>query len=365
MKIRDIIKSLELIAPLSLQEDYDNAGLLVGNSETICTGIIVSLDVTEAIIDEAVQKNCNLIVSHHPIIFKGLKKLNGNNYVERTVISAIQNNISIYAIHTNLDNILEGVNKKLAEKLDLKNCKVLLPKENTLKKLVTFSPKKNAEEVRNALFEAGAGAIGNYGECSFNAEGKGTFKPYAGSDPFVGNIGERHTENETRIEVIFPGFLQNKIVSSLKEAHPYEEVAYDIYGLENQREDIGSGLVGDLTEPLSEEELLKNIKREFNLSVIKHTKLLNKRISKVALCGGAGFFLLRDAIATGAEAYITSDVKYHEFFDSENKILLADIGHYESEQFTTDLLAEILQKKLPNFAVLKTEITTNPVNYFI
>ena len=240
-----------------------------------------------------------------------------------------------------------------------------MPKENTLKKLVTFSPRKNAEEVRNALFEAGAGAIGNYGECSFNAEGKGTFKPYAGSDPFVGNIGERHTENETRIEVIFPGFLQDKIVSSLKEAHPYEEVAYDIYGLENQREDIGSGLVGDLTEPLSEEELLKNIKREFNLSVIKHTKLLNKRISKVALCGGAGFFLLRDAIATGAEAYITSDVKYHEFFDSENKILLADIGHYESEQFTTDLLAEILQKKLPNFAVLKTEITTNPVNYFI
>ncbi len=365
MKIRDIIKSLEKIAPLSLQENYDNAGLLVGDNETICTGIIVSLDVTEAVIDEAIEKNCNMVIAHHPIIFKGLKKLNGNNYVERTVISAIKNNISIYAIHTNLDNILEGVNRKLAEKLNLTNCKVLLPKENTLKKLVTFVPKKNAEEIRNALFEAGAGSIGNYGECSFNIEGKGTFKPLPGSDPFVGKIGERHTENESGIEVIFPAYLQNKIISSMKKAHPYEEVAYDIYKLENEQEDIGSGLVGELDEPLSEEELLNNIKKTFHLSVIKHTKFLNKRISKVALCGGSGFFLLSKAIATGAEAYITADIKYHEFFDSENKILLADIGHYESEQFTIDLLVEILQKKLPNFAVLKTEITTNPVNYFI
>jgi len=365
MKINEILKSLEAFAPRSLQESYDNAGLLVGNSEINCTGILISLDVTEAVVEEALEKNCNLIVAHHPIIFKGLKKLNGSNYVERTVISAIKNNVAIYAIHTNLDNILEGVNKKLAEKLGLKNCKVLLPKEETLKKLVTFSPVKNAEKVRDALFKAGAGAIGNYGECSFNMEGKGTFKPYEQSDPYVGKIGQRHTENESRIEVIFSEFLQDEIVKSLKEAHPYEEVAYDIYSLENNREDIGSGLAGELSEPVPEEELLKNIKKAFGLSVIKHTKLLGRKISKVALCGGAGFFLLPNAMATGADVYITSDIKYHEFFDADGKILLADIGHFESEQFTIELIAEILQQKFHNFAVLKTEIITNPVSYYI
>ena len=364
MKINDVIKSLENIAPLSLQESYDNAGLIIGNPEDECTGIITSLDVTEAIIKEAIQKKCNLIVAHHPLIFKGLKKLNGENYVERTVIAAIKNNIAIYAIHTNLDNIIEGVNKKIAEKLNLQNCRVLLPKEGTLKKLVTFSPRENVDEVRNALFEAGAGAIGKYDECSFNLEGKGTFKANEGSDPYVGKIGERHTESETRIEVIFPGFLQYQIVKSLKEVHPYEEVAYDIYALENQRDDIGSGLIGEFPESISEEELLKLLKSTFGLSVVKHTPFLEKKISKVALCGGAGFFLLPNSIAAGAQVYITSDIKYHEFFDADNKILLADIGHYESEQFTIGLIAELLQQKFPNFAVLKTEIITNPVHYY-
>lgn len=365
MKINEIIKCLENMAPLSLQESYDNAGLIIGNSETECTGIITSLDVTEAVIEEALKKNCNLIVAHHPIIFKGLKKLNGKNYVERTVISAIKNNIAIYAIHTNLDNIIEGVNKRLAEKLQLKNCKVLLPKEGTLKKLITFSPQKNVEEVRNALFKAGAGAIGKYDECSFNLEGKGTFKANEGSDPFVGKIGERHTENETRIEVIFPSFLQSQIVNTLKEAHPYEEVAYDIYSLDNYHNDIGSGLFGEVPESIFEEDLLKLLKKEFGLSVIKHSPFLQKKITKVALCGGSGFFLLPDAIAASAQVYITSDIKYHEFFDADSRILLADIGHYESEQFTIDLIAEFLQQKFPNFAVLKTEIFTNPVNYYI
>ncbi len=356
---------LENIAPLSLQESYDNAGLIVGNSDNECTGILTSLDVTEAIIEEALQKKCNLIVAHHPIIFRGLKKLNGKNYVERTVIAAIKNDVAIYAIHTNLDNIVEGVNKKLAEKLGLQNCKVLLPKEGTLKKLVTFSPTENAENIQNGLFEAGAGAIGTYSECSFTLEGKGTFKANEGSHPYVGKIGARHHENETRIEVIFPGFLQNKIVNKLKEIHPYEEVAYDIYSLENTRDDRGSGLVGDLPESITESELLTLLKSTFRLSLIKHTRLTERKISKIALCGGAGFFLLPNAIAAGAQVYITADVKYHEFFDADNKILLADIGHYESEQFTIELLAELLQEKFRNFAVLKTEINTNPVYYFI
>lgn len=364
MKIVEIIEYLENFAPPSLQESYDNAGLLIGNRDDDCSGILVSLDITEEVVTEAVKRNCNLIVGHHPVIFKGIKRLTGKNYVERTVISAIKNNIAIYAIHTNLDNVIGGVNKKIAEKLQLRNCKVLLPREGTLKKLVTFCPKENAEGVRNALFKSGAGAIGNYSECSFNVDGSGSFKAAEGSNPFVGKIGEQHFENETRIEVVFSSHLQNKILKELKQAHPYEEVAYYINTLDNVREDVGSGLIGELTEEIPEQELLKLLKNNFKLSVIKHTALLQKSVKKIALCGGAGIFLLTDAMAAGADVYVTGDVKYHEFFDADNKILLADIGHFESEQFTIDLIAEFLQKKLLNFAVLKTEINTNPVYYY-
>lgn len=364
MKIKEITQFLETIAPLSLQENYDNAGLIIGNADAECTGIITSLDVTEAVVEEAVNKKCNLIVAHHPIIFRGLKKLNGKNYVERTVISAIKNDIAIYAIHTNLDNVLDGVNKKIAEKLGLQNCKTLLPKENTLQKLVTFCPVKNAEEIRSALFKAGAGSIGNYGQCSFNVEGSGSFTAMEGSDPYVGKIGQQHTEKETRIEVVFPSFLQQKIVEALKEFHPYEEVAYYVQKLENVQENIGSGLIGNLPDSVSEDELLNLLQSKFNCKAIKHTGFLNKPVSKIAVCGGAGFFLLPNAIAAGADVYITGDVKYHEFFDADNQILLADIGHYESEQFTIELLTDFLQIKFTNFAVQKTGINTNPVNYF-
>ena len=365
MKISDILQFLETIAPPRLQESYDNAGLLVGDKEKKCSGILISLDVTEEIIEEAAQKNCNLIVAHHPVIFRGIKKLTGNNFVERTVILAIKKEIAIYAIHTNLDNVLHGVNKKIAEKLNLQNCKILQPKDGTLKKLVTFAPSKNAAEVRDALFDAGAGAIGNYNECSFNLEGKGTFKPLEGSDPFTGKIGERHLEEEVRIEVIFPEYFQHQLINSLKKAHPYEEVAYDIYSLSNVRDDVGSGLIGELEESTATKQFLNILKEQFGVPAIKHTKIVKNEIKKVALCGGAGFFLLSKAISAGADIFITSDIKYHEYFDADNRILLADIGHYESEQFTIELIAEILQKKIPNFAVLKTEINTNPVSYYI
>jgi len=365
MKIKEFIKYLETIAPPSLQESYDNSGLLIGDKETECTGILVSLDVTESIVEEALQKKCNLIVAHHPIIFKGIKKLNGKSYVERTVIFAIKNDIAIYAIHTNLDNVPDGVNKKIAEKLGLQNCTSLLPKEQTLQKLVTFCPVNNAEVVRNALFEVGAGAIGKYDECSFNVEGSGTFRAGEGSHPYVGETGQRHLENEVRIEVIFPSYLQNKIVHSLKSAHPYEEVAFYIHSLENLQETVGSGLIGELPESITETELLNKIRMGFHLSVIKHTSFLNKPVKKIAVCGGAGIFLLGNAMAAGAHVYITSDIKYHEFFDADERILLADIGHYESEQFTIELLAELLQQKFPTFAVLKTEMNTNPVKYFM
>ncbi|MEO6637239.1 MAG: Nif3-like dinuclear metal center hexameric protein [Ginsengibacter sp.] len=363
MKIADVIECLENFAPLSLQEDYDNSGLLTGKNSDECYGILTTLDVTEEVVQEAVNNKCNLIVAHHPIIFRGLKKLNGSNYVERTIIAAIKSDIAIYAIHTNLDNVIDGVNNMIAKKLGLQDPRVILPAKNIWKKLVTFVPVKNVENVRNALFTIG-GKLGNYSECSFNAEGVGTFKAAAGADPYVGKIGERHEENETRVELIFPGYLQKGIIKILKDVHPYEEVAYDIYSLQNETEDTGSGLVGDLPESLTENDLLSKLKAAFGLQVIRHSPLLNKEISKVALCGGAGSFLLNAAKSSGADAYITSDLKYHEFFDADGEILLADIGHFESEQFTISLLADILKEKFPNFAVQKTKIKTNPVNYY-
>jgi dinuclear metal center YbgI/SA1388 family protein len=364
MKISDIIQHLETIAPVHFQESYDNAGLITGDASAECTGIIISLDAIEIVIDEAINKKCNLVVAHHPIIFRGLKKLNGKNYVERTILKAIKNDIAIYAIHTNLDNIKKGVNNTIAEKIGLKNVQVLQPKENILKKLITFAPKDKAEEVRKALFTAGGGELGKYSECSFNTEGTGTFKPLEGADPFVGEIGKRHEENELKIEVIFPGYIEQKIIRAMIEAHPYEEVAYDIISLGNYLSDVGSGLIGELEKETGGEEFLGSIKTAFGLKVIKHTSLPGSKIKKVAVCGGAGSFLIPIALSNKADVYITSDIKYHEFFDSESMLLL-DIGHYESEQFTIDLLHAILSEKYPNFAVRKTEINTNPIQYFL
>ena len=364
MIIDEIIQHLETFAPVYLQESYDNAGLIVGDASSECSGVITALDATEAVIDEAISKNCNLVVAHHPIIFRGLKKLNGKNYVERTILKAIKNDIAIYAIHTNLDNVKKGVNNKIAERIALQNLQMLQPKEQILKKLITFAPLDNAEDLRKALFAAGAGQLGKYSECSFNTEGTGTFKPEEGADPFVGEIGKRHEEKEMKIEVIFPGYLEQKIIRAMIEAHPYEEVAYDIISLGNYLSDVGSGLIGELENAVGENEFLQKIKTAFNLQAIRHTKLLGKQIKKVAVCGGAGSFLIPVALSNRADVYITSDIKYHEFFDAED-MLLIDIGHYESEQFTIDLLYDILREKYPNFAVRKTEVNTNPVNYFL
>jgi len=365
MKIADIIALLETIAPPSLQESYDNAGLLTGNATWACTGALCTLDATEEVINEAIERGCNLVIAHHPIIFGGLKKITGRNYVEKTIITAIKNDIAIYAIHTNLDNVIAGVNGMMADKLGLVNRKILWPKENMLKKLFTFVPVEQVEQVRAALFEAGAGHIGNYNECSFGAEGTGTFKGSAGTNPFVGEPGERHYEKELKIEVIFPAYLQTALIRALRTAHPYEEVAYDIVNLTNTHSGIGSGLVGELPEAMPEITFLKQVKQAFNLSLIRHTALPGRRVKKVALCGGAGSFLISKALAAGADIYITADMKYHEFFDANGRLIIADIGHFESEQFTIDLLAGVLQEKFPTFAVLKTALKTNPVHYFV
>ncbi|HEX6846388.1 MAG TPA: Nif3-like dinuclear metal center hexameric protein [Chitinophagaceae bacterium] len=365
MKIKDVIATLETFAPPSLQEVYDNAGLITGEENAACTGILVSLDATSAVVDEARTKGCNLIVSHHPIVFSGLKKITGKTYVQKAVINAIKNDIALYAIHTNLDNISNGVNGKIADLLELRNVSILSPKENQLKKLFTFVPLTHADKVRQSIFDAGGGHIGSYEECSFNSEGFGTFKGGQDTNPYVGKPGELHRENEVRVEVIYPSWLEGHLLKSLLTAHPYEEPAYDIVRLDNRLSSVGSGIIGDLKEPLDENAFLKTLKEKFKLEVIKHTGLLNKPISTVAVCGGAGSFLISSALAAGAHVFITSDIKYHEFFDANDKMVIADIGHYESEQFTINLLQEFLEQKFPTFAVLKTEMNTNPVRYFL
>jgi dinuclear metal center YbgI/SA1388 family protein len=365
MKLSQLTTYLESLAPLAYQEDYDNAGLIVGQPEQEIRQALVSLDCTEAVVDEAIATNCQVIISHHPIVFKGLKKFNSKTYVERVVEKAIRNNIALYAIHTNLDSIMTGVNAKICETLGVKNTRILAPKHNLLKKLVTYAPLSHADIVRNALFEAGAGNIGNYSDCSFSTEGSGTFKGNEGTNPYVGNPGERHTENEVRIETVYPANLESKILMALVLAHPYEEVAYDLYSLTNQHQQLGSGMIGELEIPVEEEAFLYDVKEKMRAHVIRHTALTGRHIKRVAVCGGSGGFLLKHAIAAGADIFITSDYKYHEFFDAERKLVIADIGHFESEQFTQQLLYEIITKKFTNFAVRLTEINTNPVKYFI
>jgi dinuclear metal center YbgI/SA1388 family protein len=362
--IQQIVEVIEEFAPVSYQEDYDNAGLLTGNSKADCTGVLLSLDCTEAVIDEAIEAGSNLIVCHHPIIFKGLKRLTGSNYVERTIIKAIQNNIAIYACHTNLDNVMEGVNAKIAEKLGLQNTSILSPKGGLLNRLETYVPVGHEDKVRKALFEAGAGHVGNYDLCSFNLEGTGTFRGNENTNPFLGEAGTLSKEKEIKIECIFERYKSGRVLKALFAAHPYEEVAYAVFSMQNINNQVGSGIIGTFSEPFTEQEFLSHLKAVFNLKALKHTTLTGKPIQRVALCGGSGQFLLKHAISSKADAYISADFKYHEYFDAEGKILIADIGHFESEQFTPEIFYEIIQKKFPKFAIRLSKTNTNPVNYF-
>ncbi len=362
-KIKDVSGFLESFAPRSHQEDYDNSGLLTGNPEWNVTGVLVTLDCLENIIEEAIRLKANLIVAHHPIIFRGLKKLTGQTYVERTVIKAIKNDIAIYAIHTNLDNALEGVNHKMAERIGLINLKILLPKRGTLMKLVTFIPAPQAELVINALHQAGAGNMGHYKNCSFRSTGTGTFLPDDQSHPHIGKAGKLEKVEEVRVEMIFPGYLERRVIQALKKAHHYEEVAYYLTHLVNENQEVGTGMIGELEAPMEPTEFLKRLKTSMNCSSIRHTSILGLQIKKVAICGGAGSFLLSHAMAAGADAFVSADFKYHEFFDADGKILIADIGHYESEKYTKELLQEVLKEKFSNFAINFSETVTNPISY--
>ena len=363
MQAEKIIHVLEEWAPPSLQESYDNSGLIVGNPKTEVTGILVNLDCIEEVVDEAISSGCNMIIAHHPIVFKGLKRFNGKNYVERTVIKAIKNDILIYAIHTNLDHVKDGVNKMIGEKLGLNNLKILAPKSGILCKLVTYVPSDHAEPVRQAIFNAGAGHIGAYDQCSFNLNGKGTFRGNETSDPFVGEPGKVHIEDEIRVETIMPAFVKSQVLKALLSTHPYEEVAFDIYQLENAWNEVGSGMIGDLNEPMRKTDFLKEVKRAMNAPALRFTESDNKTIQKVAFCGGSGGFLINTAKSKQADVFITSDIKYHQFFEGEKDMILVDIGHHESEQFTSDLICAKLKEKFPTFVVRLSDTPTNPIKY--
>lgn len=364
LTIYEIAEYIESLAPSALQESYDNAGLQTGNFSDEVSAAVITLDVTEEVIDEAIRKQAELVITHHPVIFGGLKKLTGSNSVEKIIAKAIRNNIAIYSAHTNLDNIQGGVNTKIADLIGLQQQRILQPVKSQLCKLVTFVPNAQLDIVRQAIFEAGAGSIGNYEQCSFNAKGKGTFRGNENTNPFAGEKETFHIEREIRLETIFPRWKEKKVIGALLKAHPYEEVAYDIYPLENRYERVGAGIIGKLQQPVDEKIFLDKLKETFGIPMVRHSPLLGKTVKSVALCGGAGSFLLRDAIAAQADFFVTADLKYHQFFEPEGRIVIADIGHFESEQFTKELFYELLTKKFPTFALHLSEIKTNPVNYY-
>lgn len=363
MKLSEIISYLESFAPLSFQESYDNSGLIIGDPGRPVKSALLALDVTEKIVEEAIRIDAQLIISHHPVIFFGIKSLTGKTTFERAVIKAIRHDIALYAMHTNIDNVMGGVNSKIAQKIGLKNTRILDPVRQQLSKLVTFVPPDMASDVREAIFKAGAGVVGKYDMCSYNIQGEGSFRGGDESKPFVGQKGVIHFEKEIRIETIFPRYLEKKIVKALLESHPYEEVAYDLYPLDNPYGNVGAGLLGDLPEPEDENQFLVRLKKLFSAPMIKHTALLGKPVKKVALCGGSGSHLLMHAIRAGANVFVSADFKYHQYFDADNQILVIDMGHFESEQFTLEIFYDILTKKFPKFAVHFSDINTNPINY--
>ncbi len=363
MKVKDIANSLQTWAPLSYQESYDNSGLIVGDPEKTVKGITVSLDVTEAVLDEAIADGSNLIVAHHPLVFKGIKRLTPHHWVNRCLIKAIKNDIALYAIHTNLDNVHTGVNRKICDKLQLKNCQILQPKSDLLSKLVVFVPSPNTQELLTALFDAGAGKVGNYEHCSFRMQGEGSFLPTGEANPVIGNQNQQEKVQEDRIEVLLPNHRKSSVLRAMFNAHPYEEVAHYIQRVDNVNNEVGSGMIGELEKPLNTNEFLFHVKQCMELETVKFTKSKVSMIKKVAVCGGSGSFLLSEARRQSADAFVSSDFKYHDFFEGEEKILITDIGHYESEVFTKDLIHDFIQENFANIAVRLTKVNTNPIKY--
>ncbi len=365
MKVKEIIRAIENFAPLSFQESYDNSGLQVGERDQETGGVLLCLDVTEEVVDEAAQKDAGLIVSHHPLIFGGIKKLTGDSTAGRILLKAVRKNIAIYSAHTNIDSVWGGVSSRVASKIGLTDQRILSPVDGILRKLVVFIPVNDAPAVRQAIFKAGAGQIGDYDQCSFNVTGEGSFRGSENTDPYAGRAGSLHFEKELRIETIYPEYLEKQVVSAMLEAHPYEEVAYDIYHLGNRHERAGMGITGDLAAAMKPGDFLKMLKENFKSAAIRYTAFPKNGIRKVAVCGGSGSSLTDAARAAGADVFVSGDFKYHDFFKADGKMMITDIGHYESEQFTMEIFHELITKKIPNFAVHFSEINTNPIHYWL
>ena len=363
MKLSDLCYFLDSEIPLSFQEGYDNSGIQLGQAGQEITSALITLDVTEEVIDEAVQKGCDIIISHHPLIFKGIKKITGRSSTDRIITKAIKNDIAVYSAHTNLDMVNNGVSKKMAQKLGLQNIRVITPLKNRLLKLVTFIPEDHLDKVREAIFKAGAGHIGNYDNCGFSVSGTGSFRAGEGTNPFSGQLGKIHFGKEIRFETIIFSHLQEAVLKALLESHPYEEVAYDLYPIENQNIEAGLGCTGDFKEPTEEKDFLNLIASVFGATGLRYSRLTGRAVKKVALCGGSGSGLLNDAISAGADAFVTGDIKYHTFFEADDRILIVDCGHFESEKFSTEILYDLINKKFPKFAIRFSETNTNPINY--
>lgn len=363
MKLIDIIKHIEDFAPLALQESWDNSGLILGDKNQEVNSIMVCLDVSETVLNEAIEKGCNLILSHHPIIFKGIKKLTESNSDQRLLRKAIKNDIAIYAAHTSLDNAKEGINNFLAKKLGLKNISILAPKEDCLFKIVTYVPNAYADIVREAMFQAGAGSIGDYNACSYNLEGTGTFVAQEGTNPFVGKIGEMHLENEIRIETIVPSHLLSNVIRSLCTSHPYEEPAYDVFQTHIQWKQAGLGVVGELENGIEEEEFFQLLKTTLHLSTFRRSPRLGKKVKKIAICSGSGADFITKAKAANADAYLSGDISYHRFFEHDDKMLIIDIGHSETELPTKELFCNELGKRINGIQVIASANEVPPMEF--
>jgi len=363
MKLEDLCSYLDSAVPLSFQEGYDNSGLQVGFPEKEVSSALITLDVTGEVLNEAGYAGCDLIISHHPLIFNGIKRLTGRSFTEKILLKAIKQEIAIYSAHTNLDVFSNGVSRKMAEKLKLQNIKVMSPLKNRLLKLVTYVPETHLDKVREAVFTAGAGVIGSYDNCGFISTGTGSFRAGENTKPFIGEKGKIHFEKEIRFETVLFSHLKEKVINALLDVHPYEEVAYDIYALENENVEVGLGCVGEFSDAMPEDDFLKLVSTVFDAKGVRYSKPAGKPVRKVALCGGSGVSLISVAIASGADAFITADIKYHNFFDADNKILLVDTGHFESEKFSTEILYDLIIKKFPKFAVRFSKTNTNPINY--
>ncbi|MBP5687674.1 MAG: Nif3-like dinuclear metal center hexameric protein [Muribaculaceae bacterium] len=362
MKVKEITDAIEAVAPLYLQESWDNSGMQVGDQDSEVTGVVLCTDVREEIVDEAIERGANMIISHHPLLFRGLKKIVGRSYQERIVAKAIKNDITIYCAHTNMDSAVGGVNFKMAEKLGMTGVRVLDPQQGTQRKIVVFVPTEAVAMVEKAMCDAGAGRLGNYDNCTYSMNGEGHYRALDGAEPWAGKVGEKHSEPEVRLEVLVHKALCGRVVAAMIKAHPYEEPAFDIIALENGDKYAGLGVIGDV-EPQDARGFLEKVKNAFEVEAVRYSGNLDRQVRRVAMCGGAGADFIGLAMSQGADVYITGDMKYHEFQGNEERIILADIGHYESEHYTKEIFYDIISKKNPNFAVDFAKSEKNQVKY--